>query len=58
MDFENFRLKYVSGLRPFAISTPVRLLGAIALMLAVCGMGGRQHRQGDPQDAGKGFTFP
>jgi hypothetical protein len=40
MDFENFRFEYVSGPRPFAISTPVRLLGAIALMLAVCGMGG------------------
>ncbi len=40
MDFENFRLKYASGPGPFTLSTPIRLLGAIAVMLAVCGMSG------------------
>lgn len=40
MDSKNFRVKYASGPGPFVISTPIRLLGAIALILAVCSNGG------------------
>ena len=40
MDSKNFRFKYASGPGPFVISTPIRLLGAIALILAVCSNGG------------------
>ena len=40
MDSENFRFKYASGPGPSEISTAIRLLGAIALILAVCGNGG------------------
>jgi hypothetical protein len=39
MDSENLG-RCTSGLRTVGISTPIRLMGAIALILAVCGNGG------------------
>jgi hypothetical protein len=40
MDSVNFRFKHASGPGPSEVSTAIRLLGAIALILAVCGNGG------------------
>ena len=40
MDSVNFRFKHASGPGPSEISTAIRLLGAIALILAICSAGG------------------